>query len=301
MNENEHIARWLKLWPQGRKLPLGPGDDSAVLPAFPKKHQPVWKTDAIVQDVHFRLTDKPERIGHKALARVLSDFAAMGATPLSVLVTLGIPARLPDRFIDGCYRGMARLAGTWKITLAGGETTRSRDFWISVTGLGSVPQGKAVTRSGAKAGDLLFVTGKLGGSLPLRHLSFTPRLYEGVWLAKQGFASAMMDLSDGLGKDLPRLTASSKVSFRIQSSALPKQSGCTPSQAVNDGEDYELLFSVKPGNTAALLKKWPFKTRLTCIGLVGRPGLPHFTDGIPFQGYDHFLRKSQRSEIRNQK
>jgi thiamine-monophosphate kinase len=294
MTEDEHIARWLRLWPKTVPLPVGPGDDCAVLPALPPKHQPVWKTDAIVQDVHFRLKDKATAIGHKALARVLSDFAAMGALPHSALITLGIPPKLPARFIDGCYRGMARLAKEWSISLAGGETTRSRELWISVNGLGSAPQGKAITRSSAKAGDLLFVTGKLGGSFPRRHLTFIPRLKEGLWLGQQGLATAMMDLSDGLGKDLPRLASSSRVSFRIQGSALPRSTGCSELQAVNDGEDYELLFCVNPRHAAKLLKTWPFRTKLTCIGLMTRSTQPNFTDGLTFHGYDHFQKKNSK-------
>jgi thiamine-monophosphate kinase len=154
--------------------------------------------------------------------------------------------------------------------------------------LGCVSKGKAITRAGAKAGDLLFVTGKLGGSFPKRHLCFVPRLEEGLWLGKHGYATAMMDLSDGLGKDLPRLAAASKVSFRIHSSALPKNINCTAAQAVNDGEDYELLFTVKPSRLTKLLHSWPFKTKLSCIGLMTDVRRPSFSDGLKFQGYDHF-------------
>jgi thiamine-monophosphate kinase len=299
MTEDQHITRWLRLWPKICTLPVGPGDDCAVLPPFPAGHLPVWKTDAVVQDVHFRLRDSGVAVGHKALARVLSDFAAMGALPHSVLVTIGIPPQLPSRFMDDCYRGMARLAKIWNLSLAGGETTRSPHLWISISGLGSVSPEKTLTRSGAKKGNLLFVTGRLGGSFPKRHLTFTPRLQEGLWLANRQLATAMMDLSDGLGKDLPRLASASGVSFRILTSALPKNKGCTPEQAVNDGEDYELLFTVKPTHVATLLKKWPFATRLTCIGLMTALGNPSFHDGLPFQGYDHFHQKSPKSKVQS--
>jgi thiamine-monophosphate kinase len=117
MTEDQHITRWLKQWHSPKKMPLGPGDDCAVLPEFPKRHQPVWKTDAIVQDVHFQLSDKSYAVGHKALARVLSDFAAMGARPHYVLVTVGLPVQVPAQFIDGCYRGMSKLAQKFRLCL----------------------------------------------------------------------------------------------------------------------------------------------------------------------------------------
>jgi len=287
MSEDIHIARWLQQWPK-IPLPVGPGDDCAVLPLCPEGQQLIWKTDAVVQDVHFKLSDSSRSIGHKALARVLSDFAAMGATPQSILVTLGVPEKLPLRRIGEAYRGMATLAKEWKLSLAGGETTRSKDWWISISGLGSVAKGKAILRSGAQAGDFLFVTGKLGGSFPKRHLRFIPRLKEGLWLGRQGLASAMMDLSDGLGKDLPRLAAASKVSYRIEAAALPLHRDCTVVQAINDGEDYELLFAVKPDSVTKLRRSWPFTTPLSCIGGLGKATLPHVKDGLTFQGYDHF-------------
>lgn len=290
MSEDSHRASWIKHWPS-HGLEVGPGDDCAVFSSRSLKGQMVWKTDAIVQDIHFRKTDSAQAIGHKALARVLSDFAAMGATPLSTLVTVGLPKELPMKKIEEAYRGMARLASQWNISLAGGETTRSEQWWFSICGLGWVKKGQAVLRSGAKPKDLIYVTGKLGGSFPKRHLSFMPRLDEGRWLGEKGLATAMMDLSDGLGSDLPKLASASKVSFAIKASSIPRHKNCSQNQAVNDGEDYELLFTVKPHQEKQLREKWPFKTPLTCIGQITKAQEENFLDGLMFYGYDH-LRKS---------
>lgn len=290
MTEDFYLAKWLKLWPSA-SLPVGVGDDCAVLKGLKKGQQIVWKTDAVVQDIHFKKNDSAQAIGYKALARVLSDFAAMGATPLSALVTVGLPKSLPLRKVEEAYRGMAQLALQWNISLAGGETTRSEQWWFSISGLGWVEKGKAILRSGAKPQDLIFVTGKLGGSFPKRHLNFRPRLAEGQWLGKKELATAMMDLSDGLGSDLPKLAIASKVSFSIKASGIPRHKNCSLHQAINDGEDYELLFTVRPHHEKQLRKKWPFKTSLNCIGQITKAHEKNFLDGLSFQGYDHFKKK----------
>ncbi|NJK93011.1 MAG: thiamine-phosphate kinase [Blastochloris sp.] len=292
MTEDDHINRWLKLWPNpsSDQLPLGPGDDCAVLPPGPARTLPVVKTDAVVQDVHFRLSDSPQDIGHKALARVLSDFAAMGATPRHALITLGLPKTLSPKLIDGCYRGMARLAKKHQVNLAGGETTRSRDFWISVAAFGFVKRQHLITRSGAQAGHLLLITGRLGGSSrhgSRRHLRFSPRLAEGQWLAQHRYPSAMMDLSDGLGKDLPRLATASQVSYHLRAASLPRHTSCSPEQAVNDGEDFELLFSLPESSWSRLRRAWPFSTRLSVIGHLTSLSQQPYSDGVPMRGYDH--------------
>lgn len=277
------VAEWLPMGPG-----IGPGDDAAVVPPPPKGSHTVLKTDAVVEGVHFRPEDPGSAIGHKALARAISDFAAMAARPRYALITLGFdPETTSVQKLRAVYRGMARLAQACDIRLAGGEITRSRDFWISVCLTGEVDPKSVKTRSGGQTGDRLFVTGKLGGSFPQRHLTFTPRLEEGLWLGKQRAVHAMMDLSDGLGKDLPRLARASGSSFRIDPDSLPRHRGSSVENAINDGEDYELLMAVDPGRVNALKKNWPFPTALTEIGALTPPDLPPETGGIPFRGWDH--------------
>ncbi|MDR1146695.1 MAG: thiamine-phosphate kinase [Verrucomicrobiales bacterium] len=286
--EDDWVRRWLARWPVPRNLTVGAGDDCAVLPAPDAGYDLVLKTDAIVQDVHFTLADPPRRIGAKAVNRVLSDFAAMGAEPLTLTVSVGLPRHQDPALVAQCYAGMARAAAPYRVSLAGGETTRAAELWFSVSGLGRVPRGRAVRRATAAPGDRLLVTGTLGGAPRNgKHLTFTPRLAEGRWLAEHRFATAMLDLSDGLGKDLPRLAAASRLGFTLDAAALPLTRGCDPAAAVNDGEDYELLFTVRPRRLPALLRTWPFATQLTPIGRLTRPGDVN-TDGLIFRGYDHF-------------
>ena len=290
LSEDQWIRRWLARWPAPRNLAVGAGDDCAIIAAPGANSQLVLKTDAIVQDVHFTIGDAPQQIGAKAVNRVLSDFAAMGAVPQTLMVSVGIPKKLNPAFVEKCYDGMARAAAKFNISLAGGETTRSKELWFTVSGIGHIAKNRAVLRSTAKAGDLIFVTGTLGGSLTTgKHLNFTPRLAEGQWLANNQLATAMMDLSDGLGKDLPRLAVASKLRFAISAEKIPTTRGCTKNQAANDGEDFELLFTVTPKNLKSLTAKWPFKTKLTPIGLMisTKQSDP---DGIKFKGFDHLQR-----------
>jgi thiamine-monophosphate kinase len=153
-----------------------------------------------------------------------------------------------------------------------------------------------VLRSTARAGDLIFVTGRLGGSQAGRHLNFTPRLAEGQWLARNRFATAMMDLSDGLGADLPRLAAASKLGFSVDETQLPRTRGASIAAAWNDGEDYELLFTIPPRRADSLKKKWPFATPAHCIGtmLVTGQGAAAGTA----HGFDHFKQRRGDAKFR---
>jgi thiamine-monophosphate kinase len=273
------------------KVLVGTGDDCAVLRGEGKNHFLLFKTDAVVEGVHFSREAKPEWIGRKALARALSDLAAMGASsPLAAVVTLGIPADESVRRLRAIYRGMERTANRYKVNLVGGETTRARQLFLSVALLGECRGHRPVLRSGAKAGDLIFVTGRLGATQARRHLVFEPRLAEGCWLARHGIASSMMDLSDGLGADLPRLAEASKVDFQLDPKAIPLARGATLEMALNDGEDYELLFTTSPSHAKTLKKKWPFSTPLHCIGVMqarrkksAQPETAH--------GFDHFKQR----------
>jgi len=271
-----------------RRVRTGVGDDCAVLRgegAFL-----LFKTDAVVEGVHFTPRERPEWIGRKALARALSDLAAMGAAPLAAVVTLGAPKEASVRRLRAIYRGIERVAKRHRVDLVGGETTRARQLFLSVALLGECRGYRPVLRSGAHAGDPIFVTGRLGATRARRHLLFEPRLAEGRWLARHKLASSLMDLSDGLGADLPRLARASGLSFQLDFAAVPRARGATLKAALNDGEDYELIFTVRPPRVKTLKKKWPFATPLHCIGVMGSRGRksrePFFA-----HGFDHFKQR----------
>jgi thiamine-monophosphate kinase len=276
-------ARW-KIDP--KKILAGIGDDCAVLRGE-GKNVLLFKTDAVVEGVHFRPREKPERIGRKALARALSDLAAMGATPLAAVITLGVAKHESLRRLKGIYAGLTKLAKEFAVNLVGGETTRAKELFLNVALLGECRGYQPVLRSGAKPGDLIAVTGTLGGSRSGKHLLFQPRLAEGQWLAKRKFATALMDLSDGLGADLPRLAQASGVSFQLEAQSIPRLPGASLSAALNDGEDYELLFTVRPARAENLKKEWPFATPVHFIGVTGRRGAKSGLPGGTY-GFDHF-------------
>ncbi len=281
-------SRWPK---RAGFLRTGVGDDCAVLRVAGRDL--LFKTDVVVESAHFLPRTPPRLIGRKALARALSDIAAMGGTPLAAVVTLGLPAgESPQRLAD-IYRGLEATARKFRVALVGGETTRAAQLFLNIALLGECRDGAPVLRSGAKAGDLIYVTGRLGGTQARRHLAFTPRMEEGRWLARHGLATAMMDLSDGLGADLPRLGEASGLGYAIDSDAIPRRRGADIHAALHDGEDYELLFTVAPGRAAWLKKKWPFATPLHCMGIM-RKGL----STALAHGFDHFKQRRSRAGLR---
>lgn len=289
MNEDSLIRLLLAQWTSRKDLVIGPGDDCAAVRSNNKAELILMKVDTVVENVHFTLDMPAAKVGRKALARVVSDFAAMGTTPTAVVVSITVPERLPSEFLRSAYRGMNLMARKLDIALAGGETTSGRDLTFTVAGIGFGKRSELVLRSTAFAGDAIFVTGTLGGSFKSQHhLNFHPRLKEAHWLATQRYASAMMDISDGIGKDLPRLAHASELSFRVDPLALPRRRGCTLEQAVNDGEDYELLFTVSQKDIAALKLEWPFHTRLSEIGRMLPEEYEPETGGLIFAGFDHF-------------
>ena len=286
LGEDALIARILKDFPGGGSLSVGPGDDCAVVDPGQGPLR-LLKTDAIVEGIHFLPDADAEKVGWKAMARVLSDFAAMGGKPEHLLVTVAVDADRPVAWMDGLYRGIRKCLAKHGGLLAGGETSRlPQGALISVAGEGSVERKHLVLRSGGKPGDLVLVTGRLGGSLRGKHLSFTPRLAEAAWLVEHMRPTAMMDLSDGLAKDLPRLAAASGCGFEI-ADKLPANPGCTREQALGDGEDYELLLTVpeKRWKAAATAWKQAFpKLPLSVIGRLTEPGKGTELTG----GWDHF-------------
>lgn len=270
----------------GRRVPASPafvsvglGDDAAVLRAAP--HGDLIVTmDMMVEGVDFDPAYGSFRqIGYKALAVNLSDVAAMGGRPFAFLVGLAVPGQTPVRFVDEIYRGMLSLAGRNRVVLIGGDTSASRKgILITVTVLGDIEPGRAITRSGARAGDRIYITGTLGDSragleiltrqknrtrlksppgesyLIRRHFFPAPRVAFGRLLGRRGWASAMIDLSDGLASDLRHLCEAGRVGAQVELDRLPISSALrayarrvdrsAPDYALRGGEDFELLFTV---------------------------------------------------------
>jgi len=291
MGEDKLLATLLRGLPLGRDVVRGPGDDCAVTGHARAKTWQLLKTDCVIEGIHFRPREDARKIGWKAMARTISDIAAMGGKPLHALVTLAISPDAELSRAQGVYEGLRKCADRYGVAIVGGETARSPGpLFISVTLTGEVERRACVFREGGKPGDRIFVTGRLGGSLRGRHLTFEPRLEEGRWLARRFQVHAMMDLSDGLGADLPRLARASGCGFRIVEARLPLNEGCTARQAISDGEDFELLLALPPREAERLQILWPRKfpaLPLTEIGeLIEKPSAGK--RGKLKDGYDHF-------------
>jgi thiamine-monophosphate kinase len=309
MNEFELIARLTKSLPVNQSVLVGAGDDCAVLDFGLPDKLLLFKTDAVVEGFHFTGKTPPEKIGRKALARCLSDIAAMSGTPAAALVTVALPEKFEPEFIGKIYDGMNALAREHGVAIVGGETTTNPGrILISVALLGFAPRGKVALRSGAKVGDAIFVTGELGGSLAEKHLEFEPRLAEARWLAEHFPVHAMIDLSDGLAGDLRRVLEAGGVGAELLRDAIPisraaklragKSSAAKPAfaAALTDGEDFELLFVVAGRDAVKLLDAWKKqfpKLRLTCVGKIvaGQGVLIRGKTGshrLAANGYVHF-------------
>jgi len=260
MGEEALVAALLRGLPTGSDVIRGPGDDCAVIGTPRARTWRLLKTDCVIETVHFLPDADPRKIGWKALARTISDIAAMAGRPEHALITLAISGEEDLARATGIYAGLRKCAKAYGVAIVGGETARSPGpLFISVALAGEVERHFCVFRSGGRPGDRLFVTGRLGGSLAGRHLTFQPRVEEARWLARHFKLHAMMDLSDGLGADLPRLARASGCGWRINEKALPLNPRCTPRQAISDGEDYELLFAIPPRELTRIEVLWPRK------------------------------------------
>ena len=284
MNEFELINRLTRSLPVNKSVVVGAGDDCAVLDLGLPDRLLLFKTDAVVEGIHFTSTAAPEKIGHKALARCLSDIAAMAGTPTAALVTLALPDNFDPNLIESIYSGMSGLARRHEVAIVGGETTANPErMLISIALIGWVPRGKGVLRSGAEVGDAIFVSGELGGSLAGRHLEFEPRLAEGRWLAQHFSIHAMIDISDGLAGDLRHILKASRVGAELLATAIPvsrearrgakAESSAKPPllAALTDGEDFELLFTVASRDAVPLLDAWRKQfpnLALNCVGKI---------------------------------
>jgi len=290
VGEDRLLEKLLRHLPRGRGVIVGVGDDCAVVESGKRGGFTLLKTDCLVEGIHFAQDSRPEDVGWKAMARPLSDFAAMSGVPQFALVTLIVPSNRELTWVKTLYRGIEKAARAFEVSVVGGETSNIQGpAAISVAVTGFVEKTRWAGRGGGKPGDELFVTGRLGGSLRRHHLEFTPRIAESRWLTKNFRIHAMMDLSDGLGTDLPRLARASRVGFEIDELALPRNRGCTIAQAISDGEDYELLFAIAPKDSRSLLPRWEKKFPKTPLKRIGRLNRKSQIANRKFpRGYVHF-------------
>jgi thiamine-monophosphate kinase len=237
MNELALIERIAKLAGKPRsEVLVGIGDDCAIY--RPKSGEDLlFTTDQMIEGVHFFPNAKPRTIGERALARSLSDIAAMGASPRFCLVTLALPANRTGPWATSFFRGLLALAARAGTTLAGGDVAHNDTIHIDVMVCGAAPKGKALRRDGARSGDKIYVSGRLGRPWETK---INPRLSLGQSLL--GRATACMDLSDGLSIDLHRMCLASKLAARLDS--VPLYKGASLERALHGGEDYELLFTL---------------------------------------------------------
>jgi thiamine-monophosphate kinase len=294
------IRRWLGS--VSPPAPFGIGNDCAVLPAT--KVRQLITTDPVIYGRHFDDGTPPAAAGAKLLKRNLSDLAAMGARPTAAVLSLTLDPRVSLRWLGLFYRGLAAAARHWRVRIVGGDLTQAENFiGAYLTLLGRAAGPRVVTRTGARAGDSIYVTGQLGGSRLGRHWSFTPRLAEGAWLARQSAVRAMTDVSDGLAKDLRALTPPG-AKTAIEAAAVPVSTDArrlaahtkkSPlDHALSDGEDYELVFALaRTTDRTAFEKSWRRafpRTRLTRLGqFVRARDLPAGALRLEkFAGYEHF-------------
>jgi len=238
------IALLQRQFSKGKNVIQGIGDDAAVLPFYNKEYL-LLTTDMMMEGVHFHPETLPEAIGHKAMACNISDIVAMGGTPTFAVVSLGLSANRRIEFVRRLYHGMHRISRLFGVAIVGGDTIKSRKLIVNIALLGKVKKNQLVTRAGAQKGDFIFVTGPLGGSLKSGyHLLFKPRFKESQYLVKNFKPSAMIDISDGLVADLGHILEESKVGAVLYEPLIPKNKGVSLQQALYEGEDFELNFTL---------------------------------------------------------
>jgi thiamine-monophosphate kinase len=290
LGEDQLLDQLLPRLSLKKAVVVAPGDDCAVVETPDHRKLLVLKTDCIVEGVHFLRDTNALDVGWKAMMRPLSDFAATSAVPKFALITLIVPEKTELAWMKELYRGLRRAAKRFEVSIVGGETSGTQGpAAISTSVVGFVEKGRAISRRGGKAGDDLFVTGRLGGALRQKHLQFIPRIAESRWLTKNFSIHAMMDLSDGLGTDLPRLARASKLGFKIDTEKLPLTRGANVNDAISEGEDYELLFAISPRDRSRLQREWARKfpnLPLTRIGSLNRKSAIE-NRKLP-SGYVHF-------------
>ena len=284
--------------PLTRGVLHGIGDDAAVLALGKgvKDTLMLFTTDMMVEGVHFTRAMPAPGIGHKALACNISDVAAMGGLPRFAVVSLGVPPDLEADFVRKMYEGLYRLAKRFHVAVVGGDTVRSSKIILNVALLGEVKKKDLVTRAGAKTGDMIFVSGPLGRSFSTgRHLSFTPRIAESRFLVGHFRPTAMIDISDGLISDLGHILESSGVGARLYEGKIPKTKGAALKEALSDGEDFELLFTLSRQRARRLmnLRNKNFKFYLIGEIVPGKERIELITEQgrvrrVKPKGFEHF-------------
>ncbi len=271
IGEIDLIRRLAKGFRLDRSVVKGSGDDTAVL-KWTKDKYLLFTCDMVIEDVHFSLSKAtPFQIGWKALGRNLSDIAAMGGVPKYAVVSIGISPELNISVADGICKGLKNLADRFEVSIVGGDMARSKKIVINVSLIGQVEKKNLTLRSGAKAGDLIFVTGSLGGSIKGKHIRFTPRIKESRELTKNYKVNSMIDISDGLILDLSRILEASGVGACIYENTIPiSKDTKSLKNALYDGEDYELLFTMSVKEARRFFKERFAKMRcpVTLIGEV---------------------------------
>jgi thiamine-monophosphate kinase len=280
MNEFSWIEYLRKKMPRSSRVLVGIGDDAAVL-GVGKSKRLVVSTDVIVENVDFKIKIlSPEKIGRKALAVNLSDMAAMGALPTAFVISIGKPTYITAFWLKRFYKGLLALARQHNIACVGGDFSRSKEFFASVTIFGEASPSQIVKRSGAKPGDWIAVTGDLGGSLLRHHHDFTPRVREGLFLAKHIRPTAMIDISDGLVQDLSHILKASGVGAGLDLDRIPVSRDARKmsrgngekalASALGDGEDFELLFTVPSRRKKRLEKIWQKRFPKVSLKWIGK-------------------------------
>jgi thiamine-monophosphate kinase len=294
---------------RGQRASQGIGDDCAVLP-LPRGHEALITTDFSLEDVHFRREwHPPDSVGHRCLARGLSDIAAMGGIPRTAFLSLALPPELPQSWVDKFVAGLLKLAAQFSVSLAGGDTAQSpAGILADIMVLGSVPAGQAILRSGARPGDFLYVTGTLGSAVAAlnqlrdgkklrprshpKHFYPEPRVAVGQFLREKKLASAMIDISDGLSTDLGHICEESGAGAVVYAAALPATEGRDGlALALHGGDEYELLFTARPQRR---IPKQIAGVPITRIGeiLSGRQMMLATADGktqpLKPAGWEHF-------------
>jgi len=284
------IRRWLGT--VSPRAPFGIGDDCAVLPGV--RGRQLITVDPVIYGRHFDATVPPRAAGAKLLKRNLSDLAAMGGRPTAAVLSLILDAKVSATWLEQFYRGLAACARHYRVPIVGGDVAQADGMVAaSLTLLGRPAGLRIVTRTGARAGDWIYATGVLGGSRRSgHHHAFTPRLAEGAWLARRPAVRAMMDISDGLAKDLHALTPRG-AQPALDAAAIPRRNGVGLAAALGEGEDYELVFALaRPTDRAIFERAWRKafpRTRLTCVGRFVRAAAWPVGALNPddYRGYEH--------------